>query len=148
MRSAKTRNLSLSAISNENNSSIGSSPGQVRDSDEVRATQISEREFAHIKRVMRRASLIERRESDRVNCLLESYKSSARPLGNGKTSCYICSFAFGELNAHDQRPARICYACLNQACLRCAAELNPNTDENMWLCKFCVEYREVREKQQ
>ncbi len=111
------------------------------------SSQISDLECLEIDQVLARAAKIEKKELSRIRTLYERWNLINKPLGNGKTNCFICNCNFGILESSP----KICSDCLKNVCSTCSIdtvslEAVGSRAATIYFCKICSEYREFLKK--
>ncbi len=109
------------------------------------SSQISDMECLEIEKVLTRAAKIEKKELTRIKNLYDRWNLINKPLGNGKTNCFICNCNFGILESSP----KICSDCLMNVCGTCSIDtvsFEFGNSKIIYFCKICSEYREFLKK--
>lgn len=72
------------------------------------APVITDNELNEIEDVIKRASLIETKERNRISRLIDRFKAINKPLGDGLTHCFICNSNFGLLSQNNLNTCNHC----------------------------------------
>ncbi|XP_055002603.1 rabphilin-3A [Sorex araneus] len=102
--------------------------------------ELTDEEKEIINSVIARAEKMEAMEQERIGRLVDRLENMRKNVaGDGVSRCILCGEQLGALGS-----ARVvCEDCKKNICTRCGVETSNNRPHPVWLCKICVEQREV-----
>jgi len=113
----------------------------------VREQPLSESEQELVVSVIRRAEKIEKNEHHRVGRLVERVcniqKNAHSSGGDGIQQCALCAENCGMWSGGSHV---LCHDCQKLVCQKCSVDSSIHPKEPKWLCKLCLERREVWKK--
>ncbi|KAL7986616.1 hypothetical protein Chor_012899 [Crotalus horridus] len=105
-----------------------------------KAEELTDEEKEIINRVIARAEKMEEMEQDRIRRLMNRLDDMRRNIaGDGVNRCILC----GEQLGHPGSACVVCEDCKKNVCTKCGTQTTNNQPHSIWLCKICIEQREV-----
>lgn len=113
----------------------GNQPERARKNDEL-----TDEEKEIINSVIARAEKMEEMEQERIGRLMNRLEDMRRNVaGDGVNRCILCGEQFGRLGS----ACVVCEDCKKNVCTKCGIQATNNRPHSIWLCKICIEQREV-----
>ncbi|XP_066226956.1 rabphilin-3A isoform X3 [Saccopteryx leptura] len=113
----------------------GGQPDRQRKQDEL-----TDEEKEIINRVIARAEKMEEMEQERIGRLVDRLEHMRKNVaGDGVNRCILC----GEQLGMPGSACVVCEDCKKNVCTKCGVETSNNRPHPVWLCKICIEQREV-----
>ncbi|XP_066116637.1 rabphilin-3A isoform X1 [Saccopteryx bilineata] len=113
----------------------GGQPDRQRKQDEL-----TDEEKEIINRVIARAEKMEEMEQERIGRLVDRLEHMRKNVaGDGVNRCILCGEQLGMLGS----ACVVCEDCKKNVCTKCGVETSNNRPHPVWLCKICIEQREV-----
>ncbi|KAL4700742.1 hypothetical protein H8959_014746, partial [Pygathrix nigripes] len=101
--------------------------------------ELTDEEKEIINRVIARAEKMEEMEQERIGRLVDRLENMRKNVaGDGVNRCILCGEQLGMLGS----ACVVCEDCKKNVCTKCGVETN-NRLHSVWLCKICIEQREV-----
>ncbi|XP_032096223.1 rabphilin-3A isoform X3 [Sapajus apella] len=101
--------------------------------------ELTDEEKEIINRVIARAEKMEEMEQERIGRLVDRLENMRKNVaGDGVNRCILCGEQLGMLGS----ACVVCEDCKKNVCTKCGVETN-NRMHSVWLCKICIEQREV-----
>ncbi|XP_017745025.1 PREDICTED: rabphilin-3A isoform X2 [Rhinopithecus bieti] len=101
--------------------------------------ELTDEEKEIINRVIARAEKMEEMEQERIGRLVDRLENMRKNVaGDGVNRCILCGEQLGTLGS----ACVVCEDCKKNVCTKCGVETN-NRLHSVWLCKICIEQREV-----
>uniref|UniRef100_A0A6J0UEG4 Rabphilin-3A n=1 Tax=Pogona vitticeps TaxID=103695 RepID=A0A6J0UEG4_9SAUR len=105
-----------------------------------KAEELTDEEKEIINRVIARAEKMEEMEQERIGRLMNRLEDMRRNVaGDGVNRCILC----GEQLGHPGSMSVVCEDCKKNVCTKCGIKTTNNQPHSIWLCKICIEQREV-----
>ncbi|XP_063000025.1 rabphilin-3A [Elgaria multicarinata webbii] len=83
---------------------------------------------------------MEEMEQERIGRLMNRLEDMRKNVaGDGVNRCILC----GEQLGHPGSPCVVCEDCRKNVCTKCGIQTTNNRPHSIWLCKICIEQREV-----
>ncbi|XP_019497120.1 PREDICTED: rabphilin-3A [Hipposideros armiger] len=102
--------------------------------------ELTDEEKEIINRVIARAEKMEEMEQERIGRLVDRLENMRKNVaGDGVNRCILCGEQLGMLGS----ACVVCEDCKKNVCTKCGVETSNNRPHPMWLCKICIEQREV-----
>lgn len=102
--------------------------------------ELTDEEKEIINRVIARAEKMEEMEQERIGRLVDRLENMRRNVaGDGVNRCILCGEQLGMLGS----ACVVCEDCKKNVCTKCGVETSNNRLHPVWLCKICIEQREV-----
>ncbi|KAM5239353.1 LOW QUALITY PROTEIN: rabphilin-3A [Ctenodactylus gundi] len=102
--------------------------------------ELTDEEKEIINRVIARAEKMEAMEQERIGRLVDRLENMRKNVaGDGVNRCILCGEQLGMLGS----ACVVCEDCKKNVCTKCGVETSNNRTHPVWLCKICVEQREV-----
>ncbi|XP_010602806.1 rabphilin-3A isoform X2 [Fukomys damarensis] len=102
--------------------------------------ELTDEEKEIINRVIARAEKMEEMEQERIGRLVDRLENMRRNVaGDGVNHCILCGEQLGMLGS----ACVVCEDCKKNVCTKCGVETSNNRLHPVWLCKICIEQREV-----
>ncbi|XP_049645345.1 rabphilin-3A [Suncus etruscus] len=113
----------------------GGQAGSPRKQDEL-----TDEEKEIINSVIARAEKMEALEQERIGRLVDRLENMRKNVaGDGVNRCILCGEQLGALGS----ACVVCEDCKKNVCTKCGVETSNNRPHPVWLCKICIEQREV-----
>ncbi|XP_025789425.1 rabphilin-3A [Puma concolor] len=102
--------------------------------------ELTDEEKEIINRVIARAEKMEEMEQERIGRLVDRLENMRKNVaGDGVNRCILCGEQLGMLGS----TCVVCEDCKKNVCTKCGVETSNNRPHSVWLCKICIEQREV-----
>uniref|UniRef100_A0A452TYI8 Rabphilin-3A n=1 Tax=Ursus maritimus TaxID=29073 RepID=A0A452TYI8_URSMA len=102
--------------------------------------ELTDEEKEIINRVIARAEKMEEMEQERIGRLVDRLENMRKNVaGDGVSRCILCGEQLGMLGS----ACAVCEDCKKNVCTKCGVETSNNRPHPVWLCKICIEQREV-----
>ncbi|XP_058388257.1 rabphilin-3A [Diceros bicornis minor] len=102
--------------------------------------ELTDEEKEIINRVIARAEKMEELERERIGRLVDHLENMRKNVaGDGVNRCILCGEQLGMLGS----ACVVCEDCKKNVCTKCGVETSNNRPHSVWLCKICIEQREV-----
>uniref|UniRef100_A0A8C4LQU1 Rabphilin 3A n=1 Tax=Equus asinus asinus TaxID=83772 RepID=A0A8C4LQU1_EQUAS len=102
--------------------------------------ELTDEEKEIINRVIARAEKMEEMEQERIGRLVDRLENMRKNVaGDGVNRCILCGEQLGMLGS----ACVVCEDCKKNVCTKCGVETSNNRPHSVWLCKICIEQREV-----
>ncbi|KAL6035449.1 hypothetical protein STEG23_005651 [Scotinomys teguina] len=102
--------------------------------------ELTDEEKEIINRVIARAEKMEAMEQERIGRLVDRLENMRKNVaGDGVNRCILCGEQLGMLGS----ACVVCEDCKKNVCTKCGVETSNNRPHPVWLCKICLEQREV-----
>lgn len=102
--------------------------------------ELTDEEKEIINRVIARAEKMEEMEQERIGRLVDRLETMRKNVaGDGVNRCILCGEQLGMLGS----ACVVCEDCKKNVCTKCGVETSNNRPHPVWLCKICIEQREV-----
>ncbi|XP_037672735.1 rabphilin-3A isoform X1 [Choloepus didactylus] len=102
--------------------------------------ELTDEEKEIINRVIARAEKMEEMEQERIGRLVDRLENMRKNVaGDGVNRCMLCGEQLGMLGS----TCVVCEDCKKNVCTKCGVETSKNCPPPVWLCKICIEQREV-----
>ncbi|XP_030890676.1 rabphilin-3A [Leptonychotes weddellii] len=102
--------------------------------------ELTDEEKEIINRVIARAEKMEEMEQERIGRLVDRLENMRKNVaGDGVNRCILCGEQLGMLGS----TCVVCEDCKKNVCIKCGVETSSNRPHPVWLCKICIEQREV-----
>uniref|UniRef100_A0A8C6GV27 Rabphilin-3A n=1 Tax=Mus spicilegus TaxID=10103 RepID=A0A8C6GV27_MUSSI len=102
--------------------------------------ELTDEEKEIINRVIARAEKMEAMEQERIGRLVDRLETMRKNVaGDGVNRCILCGEQLGMLGS----ACVVCEDCKKNVCTKCGVETSNNRPHPVWLCKICLEQREV-----
>nr|XP_003463000.1 rabphilin-3A isoform X2 [Cavia porcellus] len=102
--------------------------------------ELTDEEKEIINRVIARAEKMEEMEQERIGRLVDRLENMRKNVaGDGVNRCILCGEQLGMLGS----ACVVCEDCKKNVCTKCGVETSNNRPHPVWLCKICLEQREV-----
>ncbi|XP_058512619.1 rabphilin-3A [Ochotona princeps] len=102
--------------------------------------ELTDEEKEIINRVIARAEKMEEMEQERIGRLVDRLENMKKNMaGDGVNRCILCGEQLGLLGS----ACVVCEDCKKNVCTKCGVETSNNRPHPVWLCKICIEQREV-----
>ncbi|XP_004635991.1 rabphilin-3A isoform X1 [Octodon degus] len=102
--------------------------------------ELTDEEKEIINRVIARAEKMEEMEQERIGRLVDRLENMRKNVaGDGVNRCILCGEQLGMLGS----ACVVCEDCKKNVCTKCGVETSNNRPHPVWLCKICIEQREV-----
>ncbi|XP_051682526.1 rabphilin-3A isoform X3 [Oryctolagus cuniculus] len=102
--------------------------------------ELTDEEKEIINRVIARAEKMEEMEQERIGRLVDRLENMKKSVaGDGVNRCILCGEQLGVLGS----ACVVCEDCKKNVCTKCGVETSNNRPHPVWLCKICIEQREV-----
>ncbi|XP_035300457.1 rabphilin-3A [Cricetulus griseus] len=102
--------------------------------------ELTDEEKEIINRVIARAEKMEAMEQERIGRLVDRLENMRKNVaGDGVNRCILCGEQLGMLGS----TCVVCEDCKKNVCTKCGVETSNNRPHPVWLCKICLEQREV-----
>ncbi|XP_020034885.2 rabphilin-3A isoform X1 [Castor canadensis] len=102
--------------------------------------ELTDEEKEIINRVIARAEKMEEMEQERIGRLVDRLENMRKNVaGDGVNRCILCGEQLGLLGS----ACVVCEDCKKNVCTKCGVETSNNRPHPVWLCKICMEQREV-----
>ncbi|KAM6166958.1 LOW QUALITY PROTEIN: rabphilin-3A [Erethizon dorsatum] len=102
--------------------------------------ELTDEEKEIINRVIARAEKMEEMEQERIGRLVDRLENMRKNVaGDGVNRCILCGEQLGMLGS----ACVVCEDCKKNVCIKCGVETSNNRRHPVWLCKICIEQREV-----
>ncbi|EHA97651.1 Rabphilin-3A [Heterocephalus glaber] len=102
--------------------------------------ELTDEEKEIINRVIARAEKMEEMEQERIGRLVDRLENMRKNVaGDGVNRCILCGEQLGMLGS----ACVVCEDCKKNVCTKCGVETSNNRLHPVWLCKICIEQREV-----
>ncbi|ELW66569.1 Rabphilin-3A [Tupaia chinensis] len=102
--------------------------------------ELTDEEKEIINRVIARAEKMEAMEQERIGRLVDRLENMRKNVaGDGVNRCILCGEQLGMLGS----ACVVCEDCKKNVCTKCGVETSNNRPHSVWLCKICIEQREV-----
>ncbi|XP_011354357.1 rabphilin-3A [Pteropus vampyrus] len=102
--------------------------------------ELTDEEKEIINRVIARAEKMEEMEQERIGRLVDRLENMRKNVaGDGVNRCILCGEQLGILGS----ACVVCEDCKKNVCTKCGVETSNNRPHPVWLCKICIEQREV-----
>lgn len=102
--------------------------------------ELTNEEKEIINRVIARAEKMEEMEQERIRRLMNRLEDMRRNMaGDGVNRCILCGEQLGHLGS----ACVVCEDCKKNVCTKCGIQTTNNRPHSIWLCKICIEQREV-----
>nr|XP_027779132.1 rabphilin-3A isoform X2 [Marmota flaviventris] len=102
--------------------------------------ELTDEEKEIINRVIARAEKMEEMEQERIGRLVDRLENMRKSVaGDGVNRCILCGEQLGMLGS----ACVVCEDCKKNVCTKCGVETSNNRPHPVWLCKICMEQREV-----
>ncbi|XP_012878565.1 PREDICTED: rabphilin-3A isoform X2 [Dipodomys ordii] len=102
--------------------------------------ELTDEEKEIINRVIARAEKMEEMEQERIGRLVDRLENMRKNVaGDGVNRCILCGEQLGTLGS----TCVVCEDCKKNVCTKCGVETTNNRPHPVWLCKICLEQREV-----
>ncbi|XP_006870570.1 PREDICTED: rabphilin-3A [Chrysochloris asiatica] len=102
--------------------------------------ELTDEEKEIINRVIARAEKMEEMEQERIGRLVDRLENMRKNVaGDGVNRCILCGEQLGMLGS----TCVVCEDCKKNVCTKCGVETSNNRLHPVWLCKICIEQREV-----
>ncbi|CAK6440370.1 unnamed protein product [Pipistrellus nathusii] len=102
--------------------------------------ELTDEEKEIINRVIARAEKMEEMEQARIGRLVDRLETMRKNVaGDGVNRCILCGEQLGMLGS----ACVVCEDCKKNVCTKCGVETSNNRPHPVWLCKICIEQREV-----
>ncbi|KAM8817023.1 rabphilin-3A isoform 1-T1 [Rhynchonycteris naso] len=102
--------------------------------------ELTDEEKEIINRVIARAEKMEEMEQERIGRLVDRLEHMRKNVaGDGVNRCILCGEQLGMLGS----ACVVCEDCKKNVCTKCGVETSNNRPHPVWLCKICIEQREV-----
>ncbi|KAI5251896.1 Rabphilin-3A [Manis pentadactyla] len=102
--------------------------------------ELTDEEKEIINRVIARAEKMEEMEQERIGRLVDRLENMRKNVaGDGVNRCILCGEQLGMLAS----ACVVCEDCKKNVCTKCGVETSNNRPHSVWLCKICIEQREV-----
>ncbi|CAO2629462.1 Rph3a [Lemmus lemmus] len=102
--------------------------------------ELTDEEKEIINRVIARAEKMEAMEQERIGRLVDRLENMRKNVaGDGVNCCILCGEQLGMLGS----ACVVCEDCKKNVCTKCGVKTSNNRPHPVWLCKICLEQREV-----
>uniref|UniRef100_A0A8C5UWR6 Rabphilin-3A n=1 Tax=Microcebus murinus TaxID=30608 RepID=A0A8C5UWR6_MICMU len=102
--------------------------------------ELTDEEKEIINKVIARAEKMEEMEQERIGRLVDRLETMRKNVaGDGVNRCILCGEQLGMLGS----ACVVCEDCKKNVCTKCGVETSKNRLHSVWLCKICMEQREV-----
>ncbi|XP_066870749.1 rabphilin-3A isoform X1 [Kogia breviceps] len=102
--------------------------------------ELTDEEKEIINRVIARAEKMEEMEQERIGRLVDRLENMRKNVaGDGVNCCILC----GEQLGAPGSACVVCEDCQKNVCTKCGVETSNSRPHPVWLCKICIEQREV-----
>uniref|UniRef100_G3SWF8 Rabphilin-3A n=1 Tax=Loxodonta africana TaxID=9785 RepID=G3SWF8_LOXAF len=102
--------------------------------------ELTDEEKEIINRVIARAEKMEEMEQERIGRLVDRLENMRKNVaGDGVNRCILCGEQLGMLGS----ACVVCEDCKKNVCTKCGVETSNNRLHPVWLCRICIEQREV-----
>ncbi|XP_041504714.1 rabphilin-3A isoform X2 [Microtus oregoni] len=102
--------------------------------------ELTDEEKEIINRVIARAEKMEAMEQERIGRLVDRLENMRKNVaGDGVNRCILCGEQLGMLGS----ACVVCEDCKKNVCTKCGVKTSNNRPHPVWLCKICLEQREV-----
>ncbi|KAB0401861.1 hypothetical protein E2I00_010842 [Balaenoptera physalus] len=102
--------------------------------------ELTDEEKEIINRVIARAEKMEEMEQERIGRLVDRLENMRKNVaGDGVNCCILCGEELGMLGS----ACVVCEDCKKNVCTKCGVETSNSRPHPVWLCKICIEQREV-----
>ncbi|XP_069353349.1 rabphilin-3A isoform X1 [Eulemur rufifrons] len=102
--------------------------------------ELTDEEKEIINKVIARAEKMEEMEQERIGRLVDRLETMRKNVaGDGVNRCILCGEQLGMLGS----ACVVCEDCKKNVCTKCGVETSKNRLHSVWLCKICIEQREV-----
>nr|XP_036882253.1 rabphilin-3A-like [Manis javanica] len=102
--------------------------------------ELTDEEKEIINRVIARAEKMEEMEQERIGRLVDRLENMRKNVaGDGVNRCILCGEQLGMLAS----ACVVCEDCKKNVCTKCGVETSNSRPHSVWLCKICIEQREV-----
>ncbi|XP_016046263.1 rabphilin-3A isoform X1 [Erinaceus europaeus] len=102
--------------------------------------ELTDEEKEIINSVIARAEKMEEMEQERIGRLVDRLEKMRKNVaGDGVNRCILCGEQLGMLGSS----CVVCEDCKKNVCTKCGVETSNNRPHSVWLCKICIEQREV-----
>ncbi|XP_075390500.1 rabphilin-3A isoform X2 [Tenrec ecaudatus] len=102
--------------------------------------ELTDEEKEIINKVIARAEKMEEMEQERIGRLVDRLETMRKNVaGDGVNRCILCGEQLGMLGS----ACVVCEDCKKNVCTKCGVETSHNRPHPVWLCKICIEQREV-----
>ncbi|XP_012586344.1 PREDICTED: rabphilin-3A [Condylura cristata] len=102
--------------------------------------ELTDEEKEIINSVIARAEKMEEMEQERIGRLVDRLENMRKNVaGDGVNRCILCGEQLGVLGS----TCVVCEDCKKNVCARCGVETSNKRPHSVWLCKICIEQREV-----
>ncbi|XP_063081746.1 rabphilin-3A isoform X2 [Cavia porcellus] len=102
--------------------------------------ELTDEEKEIINRVIARAEKMEEMEQERIGRLVDRLENMRKNVaGDGVNRCILCGEQLGMLGS----ACVVCEDCKKNVCTKCGVDTSNNRPHPVWLCKICLEQREV-----
>ncbi|KAM4827343.1 rabphilin-3A isoform 2-T2 [Thomomys bottae] len=102
--------------------------------------ELTDEEKEIINRVIARAEKMEEMEQERIGRLVDRLENMRKNVaGDGVDRCILCGEQLGMLGS----ACVVCEDCKKNVCTKCGVQITNNRPHPVWLCKICLEQREV-----
>ncbi|XP_007433582.1 rabphilin-3A isoform X1 [Python bivittatus] len=129
------RQMALQSRAPDGHSAHGKQPERGRKGEEL-----TDEEKEIINRVIARAEKMEEMEQERIRRLMNHLEDMRRNrVGDGVNRCILC----GEQLGRPGSACVVCEDCRKNVCTKCGTQTTNNRPHSIWLCKICIEQREV-----
>ncbi|XP_063171534.1 rabphilin-3A [Candoia aspera] len=129
------RPMALQSRAPDSHSAHGKQPEHGRKGEEL-----TDEEKEIINRVIARAEKMEEMEQERIRRLMNRLEDMRRNMaGDGVNRCILCGEQLGHLGS----ACVVCEDCKKNVCTKCGIQTTNNRPHSIWLCKVCIEQREV-----